>query len=1656
MGAILYTDSKHHVSLSLPPSDSKICKDIGLTASANFLIPTMDYIIQCATKGDLGIADNIKKTKSVQNLNKCTNPDTLKFLANSLGVSLAGDPEKYRKNGKYSIPDSEISLSVPGEDVGLKMIEKTAIKAILDQYKPWIEIAKIMIQHLAQVEDVIARIVALSIQSEKPKGNGGSGDTRPKALGYKGAVEMKQGVGRMNSLDSKMKIRKDKKKKKDDMKLNGGGGNTDLNTSNASGSTNPDGSNRYEYTIVSTVYSTGVFKEGVDYIYEYIDLEDDSLGELDDNLEGGGIDMEDNDPYRGLRPKSMIFGIYDSKGNVFSPTSPIRSFEIDQNGSVKESSLADLDVGIEAGTQKIQKADWLLRTGRWFGDFPRFGVNGSFVYVYKQFGSIYNGYNTLPKDNGGYTIGGYKQQFYQDKDRNWGDDATDSNGQTNPPVLFFDNSEKDTYRDLFSDIIDSKFNKTPPGEVITTGPYPVMTGLSSSDRVGYKAKIMSMLDTQVHLENMSQNGFLPSLRGNILSSNGSGIFEINNRLEVKQTNSVPLIGSYKARKLNINGKDIWIDPETDYDMKVIQIDHSSKIKFKDDSLQGSPEVEAEILRFVKTSIDIEMYNTSTAFDIDVIRRTSPSPQTPWEPYVVFQTSTPGRYENLTQFTMDNWNYKDPDSNLSTPNEKLFLGMEIMLRVSSKIPTKFWSTKSVHTWSDDTNYILGKIGENWKIGKYTDETETDTVKNWSYSDITEIPFNDPIVSKIKVRDIAEEKESSYDVDKDTIVSWFFNGTWSGVPPSTWYKSPLNNSGNTFMTYQTSEGDIPDVIGDPGNEYINILTTYDVTAIRYPKDDSNNKTFGLTGSNLQRYKIAISRETTTRKFLSIPFEQDDSNFSNKGLPIGSRYSLPDGSYAYFNSNTYEINKWEYLFFNSTDPQTNLTKVPILVGKKFNWVIDYNLIGDNNTQPALTATPVTIPPNQIRLKENNNPFGRLLDPRKITNDHLAEDNPIGDRYSNGQYGSPSSGNPQRIERLFRYMKSEFDTETYFIVEGILSDTNSNPLAGGPNGNSSGSGAGGGSGYYGKPQSLGAIKVFISMLTDVFSKLIPSIKTLIELFKDPTSFLVEIIKDKLKDVSLIFSTDFFSDLKKLEGITDPIKKKEFGMDSSLGEYVYVNPITGDHRVLFDGAAIKKLGPLFGATLTFGIEVKKAVPKLIFKIDLASLVSNSLDSILNGTAKDKNLSALSSNQSDSTINKSNGSSSNPPVESILDGESVTITYSTGVFIEGIKYQYIYLTEYVSNLVKDADVLAESGDPDQMNLALSKYDAALQEDPNNQLIQDRLNNLMNKIPNFMQAIMDLLLAMVSGPLVLIANVVQFIMDFFQNMNFGTLPEDVVKFVSFSWLIKKDTFNWTGLEGGFFSPSAIFEIFGLDTIPIPGMGNPSWDTAAALFATYTAGAIPDAPNMKKPVIPGMPVRNGSIDLNKAISFSFAPFMKRPSIENSPFPVGVQSLSKDHILTMFKKLPSIKYDEFKLVGIPPLIELVAQFICFIESIINAIIDLFWSILGLEVLIPPPHINLCKKFSANNMKPRDIMDLLNGNYKDNLASGDTTDTDGDGKPDYDFIYEIKTSDGKDIRELNKEDLQTWLDQNSGYDFEFLFNADTEASSLSQLEEERKKRNK
>jgi hypothetical protein len=94
----------------------------------------------------------------------------------------------------------------------------------------------------------------------------------------------------------------------------------------------------------------------------------------------------------------------------------------------------------------------------------------------------------------------------------------------------------------------------------------------------------------------------------------------------------------------------------------------------------------------------------------------------------------------------------------------------------------------------------------------------------------------------------------------------------------------------------------------------------------------------------------------------------------------------------------------------------------------------------------------------------------------------------------------------------------------------------------------------------------------------------------------------------------------------------------------------------------------------------------------------------------------------------------------------------------------------------------------------------------------------------------------------------------------------------------------------------------------------------------------------------------------------------------------------------------------------------FLCFVEALINSIINFVWSLLGIEVVIEAPQIKLC-----NGKKPKDAADIQKNSKNDQ-------DLDG-------FYYEVQLENGKTQKFLNYEELQSFIDDNKDLNYDFNF---------------------
>jgi hypothetical protein len=696
--------------------------------------------------------------------------------------------------------------------------------------------------------------------------------------------------------------------------------------------------------------------------------------------------------------------------------------------------------------------------------------------------------------------------------------------------------------------------------------------------------------------------------------------------------------------------------------------------------------------------------------------------------------------------------------------------------------------------------------------------------------------------------------------------------------------------------------------------------------------------------------------------------------------------------------------------------------------------NNLSYNPTTNQITLTSQQLVSNQIRIEDVSTGTAkpRIITDVNITNEQLRIPGPL----SKGEYGTPNvseepgESQTQEVEQIYRYQRFVDDVETYYIIEAVLKSKNTNPLLSeNDKNNNSGSNKGrnrGGGGSYTWTDIFRVIPKFIRLVIKIATKLIPEIQKFLNLIRNPASFITDIIIAKLgddfgRDVPKFgfFSKDFIEQLKQLKSYTQQLKNSKgdlakiqvtkqrlnsFLNASLLKNYVTIDD-NGKGRFILDGSATIKL---FGDApalkglpgITFGLETNlsslistepKAPFKLIFSLDrFASSSSKTLPEFLGLTSDNINKQIQDSNLYNTNLNPKGPLVVKNEIKTEAGGiqtiEEVSIQYSTGVFKEGVDYTYIYLTEEVIKLVQEADELQSIGDSESIGKAIKILENAQKIDPNNKLIKEKLG-LLKRLQDVFhtQPLLDFMLNLVALPLKVIVGIIKYIFDFFKSLtNPFSLPGKIIDFLTFKWLL--DFFN-----------------------PI------SKNSMLAM-----SGILFDIPTFFKEWIP-------SLTTNSKLSYNLNDIIKLPWIE----------------------FPTYKREEFKAISMGPSIPILIlnSILCLIESIINSFIDLVWSVLGMVdpesgkwIVIKPPYISLCKA-SNNDLSPKDIVNLLNLTLPD-MSQGETgggiaknPSLNDDAGNTFNFIYDIKTSDGRSVLELDQQELDKFMEQNKDLQFTFNF---------------------
>jgi hypothetical protein len=733
------------------------------------------------------------------------------------------------------------------------------------------------------------------------------------------------------------------------------------------------------------------------------------------------------------------------------------------------------------------------------------------------------------------------------------------------------------------------------------------------------------------------------------------------------------------------------------------------------------------------------------------------------------------------------------------------------------------------------------------------------------------------------------------------------------------------------------------------------------------------------------------------------------------------LGDGSKAYV-ANGF-ITKWIYL--EETYDKTTLPPF----GKDRTFSINYVGVGTSGYSPV-TVSDVNISLYKINVTSSEFPYGKVIDPSNVTNEPLKK----AELFSTGKYGHGDINNPQEIDVIKRYMLTDLDTESYYIIEGVLTEKNTQTGDNTANAANSGSGGGNaGGGFYKLPHAIGAIKVFISMLVDVFSKLIPAIVKLLKLFKNPASFVTDIIAEKMGESFSIFSKEsvkYFESAKstkeKVKGKKPSERSREVSQvfkESSLKNHVFVDK-KGDFKFLLDGVAMLPF-ELFGAKIPFGMELNfDKIPdsspiKLIMSDGLSKAKSKNLQAFLKPSLKDfkgpgadgktgqLNLSDLK-NLEDPIYKKFPNDLKTNPNDSIV----TDIKYSTGTFINGVDYNYIYINEDTDRLLKEADELINTN-PDligatQSAETLDKLKDALKNDQKNEAIKDRIKKLKAKgFDDSSQPLLKMLMGFVTLPIKIVAGIIEYIMDFFKSLaNPLTLVPKMIEFLSFSWIMKFFTpIGILNLAGVVFEPKKIAEWVALVNVPNP--------------VPPAKPEIPDGYNLPSDITYKDAVPKGKFLIPD--DYEIADFSQLISMPFMP------------------KLPTYTARQLRENPTRPF-KLFFPLICLFEKIVNGIIDFIWSALGLEAIIPPPHIKLCSKSKDPGQADADALakelgkEIFDPKDLKGLNGEDLNDA-NDIPRDSGFVYNITRDDGTVIKGLNYDEMQKYIKENEdiGYNFQF-----------------------
>ena len=658
----------YNPSLGLPgpklydiPVVGKYAKDNGFpNTKSSILLPDVEYIKMFANY-ELGIGRAIENSTKNSNLSKIKDP---------------------KLKGDFS---SSFEKSTSNDSMGAVALERSIISSIFESQKPYFIIAQFAIENIVKIEDIIARIcplfgaainpvMALAIKSRKPTTNGPSGNNplgltkygTPTALGFKAPDDVQSRLDSVKTITQKGL----------DIKINKGGKFDSPLRPKAKGPTfsSIGGEYAYDYVTVSTVYSTGQFDENVKYNYTYIDLPADP--ELPPVVTATASEIN-------KKPERIIFGIYDSSGTPINPKDKLQYYDLDGNNNlIKVDSI-------------FEKASWIYQTKKWIfnasvknPNMYNWEILDQEDYLWKgKFGDV-----KMQHESPGE---GYERLKYKDViDFNNPENQSQKYKENDFVTSFTQSGVVNDYKNYYESLTENGLNKAQ---------------IEADERPGIKREIQKLYDDNT-LNQQLQNLFKFGKLKTCYYDGVDGIDYGDNPPNTTFPDSLRKV--FKPMEFRIAGENIWIDPEVDYDFKIIRVESSRKVEY----LKSEPLKNSEITNYIKNYLDIKVRENGNDINFSI---------------QVFKNGNPlTNLNNVSIYSLSNWNFDFDNSSLiyNKKDENVYR----IVTYLTKAPNRYNKTitfKNINPKfskplndnfslliKEDTTYQIQKSGDVFKLFK----------------------------------------------------------------------------------------------------------------------------------------------------------------------------------------------------------------------------------------------------------------------------------------------------------------------------------------------------------------------------------------------------------------------------------------------------------------------------------------------------------------------------------------------------------------------------------------------------------------------------------------------------------------------------------------------------------------------------------------------------------------------------------------------------------------------------------------------------------------------------------------------------------------------------------------------------------------------------